>query len=54
MRGFGADDGTTCAQEKQILVSNMESLRTSYVNTKTFAVVGILTAGLIGYFIGKK
>jgi len=54
MRGFGADAGTTCAQDKAILQSNVDSLRTSYVNTKKFAVVGIVAAGLLGYFIGKK
>ena len=54
MRGFGADDGTTCAQDKQVLQSNVDSLRTSYVNTKKFAVVGIIAAGLIGYLIGRN
>ena len=54
MQGFGADDGASCAQDKQVLQSNVDSLRTSYVNAKKFAVVGIIAAGLIGFFIGKK
>ncbi len=44
----------TCAQEKAILSDNIEALRKSYINTKTFAAVGIIAAGIVGYLLGKK